>query len=143
VAVGVHLAYHVDNDPMARRLAEALPEGRPLVVLGDFNTWPGRPSYARLAGGALRDACPGAPPTTPIARRVDLVLVSDGVRVTRTLDRRRAFESFGVRSFFDPVVLHHALTGRGGATCPVSDHLPEGAVIVGTGSTSWAPTEIG
>lgn len=128
--IGAHMAWHVDNAPMSERLVQALPRDRPLLVLGDFNTWPGRRSYRRLVSGPLRDACVGAPTTTPISLRVDLILLSREWRVTRTLNRRSAFEAFGVESFLRWPVIHHALSGRGDPQdCPVSDHLPEGAVI--------------
>jgi endonuclease/exonuclease/phosphatase family metal-dependent hydrolase len=128
--VGTHMAWHPDNTAMSERLLSALPIDRPMIVLGDFNTWPARRSYQRLVSGALRDACVGAPVTTPIKLRVDLVLVSYEWRVERALSRRSAFDAFGVDSFFRWGVVHHALSGRGHPDrCPVSDHLPEGAVL--------------
>ncbi|MGE0785978.1 MAG: endonuclease/exonuclease/phosphatase family protein [Sandaracinaceae bacterium] len=131
--VAVHMAWHIENDPMARRLVDALPADRPLLVLGDFNTWPGRKAYDTLTRGRLRDACEGAPPTTPIARRVDFVLASDEIAIDGRLDRRRAFDAMGVESFLRWPVLRHTFRGphsRSDADdCPVTDHLPEGVVL--------------
>ena len=91
-AVGVHLAWHVNNAGMSARLRDAIDTDDPLVVLGDFNTWPGTTSFSRLTAAPLRDACPGAPATTLIDKRVDLVLVSEQWAVHRALDRRRAYD---------------------------------------------------
>lgn len=75
VLLGLHLKAREDGDIAddAKRLAEAqhtrrladrlLGEAphRPVVILGDFNAWPGQPELLALLGDPARCACEGTP----------------------------------------------------------------------------------
>lgn len=131
--LGVHMAWHLDNASMARRVREAIDPSRPTVLLGDFNTWSGRSAYDRLAAPPLRDVSPRGGPTTVIDRRVDLVLVSEHLEVGRTLNRRDSYDAVRPTSSLTLPGFPFGLTEQqcedDPAACPVSDHLPEGAVL--------------
>jgi endonuclease/exonuclease/phosphatase family metal-dependent hydrolase len=56
----------------------------PVVLAGDLNELPGDPAWQVLHAGGLRDPAPGSGPTFPARaprKRIDAVLVSDGVEV--------------------------------------------------------------
>jgi hypothetical protein len=131
--LSVHLPWRWDGSSMARRLrSDASAEG-PRVWLGDFNASEGSDAYAELTRAALRDARAGAPPTHYVGRRSDLVLVSRELGVVRGLDRRASFDALGPSSSYSTPWLPYGWTDRRcddqPADCPLSDHLPEGAVL--------------
>jgi endonuclease/exonuclease/phosphatase family metal-dependent hydrolase len=131
--VAVHMAWHPDNEPMARRLVAALPLDEDLLVIGDFNTWQGRGAYDALLDAPLTDARPGAAPTTVVERRVDLILYRGDFEVRRGLDRRASFEALDPTPSLSLPGLPFGLLATEcedePARCPVSDHLPEGVVL--------------
>lgn len=127
--VAVHMAWHLANASMARRLRDhalaAREPGEALLLLGDFNTWPDRDAFDVLAAPPLRDARPGAPPTHFGGLRLDFLFL-DGLSVSRGLDRRRSYEELRpVSRLWLPDACDHP----GSTECPLSDHLPEGAVL--------------
>lgn len=128
--VGVHLAWHYDNAPMARRLrasvAPALARHERVLVMGDFNTWPDSDSHVTMSAPPLRDARPGAPPTHFTGERLDYLFFGPGLSVVRTLDRRASYDALAPSS---TLAMPDACAKRGPPDCPVSDHLPEGAVF--------------
>lgn len=134
--VAVHMAWHPDNEPMAHRLVEALPTTGDLLVLGDFNTWAGRGAYDALLAAPLSDARPGAPPTTVVDRRVDLVLYRGAFEIRRGLDRRASYDRLvPTRSLSLPGLpfgLFERACEDDPTRCPISDHLPEGVVLAWT-----------
>lgn len=83
----VHLPLLADQRPLHGRriLATVAGSGVPhRLVAGDLNEPPGGPAWDVLTGDGLRDADPQGPPTFPARsprRRIDAVLVSDGVDV--------------------------------------------------------------
>jgi endonuclease/exonuclease/phosphatase family metal-dependent hydrolase len=127
-AAGVHLAWHIDNHEMAERLRAALDDrtDEAFVLIGDMNTWPGTTAYEVLTRAPLTDACPASGPTHFTGNRLDYVLASFGLRVVRALDRRASFEALEPSS---SIVVPDACTHGRSSECPVSDHLPEGAVL--------------
>ena len=128
--IGVHLAWHFDNDPMARRLraviAPALADHERVLVMGDFNTWPESDSHVTMSAPPMRDARPGAPPTHFTGERLDYFFFGPGLRVVRALDRRASYDALLPAS---TLTMPDACARTGPPECPVSDHLPEGAVI--------------
>jgi endonuclease/exonuclease/phosphatase family metal-dependent hydrolase len=127
----VHLAWHLFNAPNADRLREglrqagALDSGR-LILVGDSNTWPGAECYRRLTAEPLRDLLPDGPATHFIGKRVDLLLGGSQVEVLRRLNRRNSYELLKPTS---RLTFPKASTQDGSSGCPISDHLPEGAVV--------------
>jgi endonuclease/exonuclease/phosphatase family metal-dependent hydrolase len=128
--IGVHLAWHYDNAPMAQRLraalAPALARHERVLVMGDFNMWPDSDSHVALSAPPLRDARPGAPPTHFTGERLDYLFYGPGLSVVRGLDRRASYDALRPAS---SLAMPDACARTGPPDCPVSDHLPEGAVL--------------
>lgn len=128
--VGVHLAWHVINVPMANRLRRELAArgalGPHTILAGDFNAWPGTKAFERMSQPPLRDARPDTFPTHFIGLRLDYVLVGSGFEVVRGINRRWSFDAFAPAARF---TLPRACVDRGPPACPTSDHLPEAVVL--------------
>jgi hypothetical protein len=138
-AISVHMAWHVDNSEMAARLRDAMePELRArsrIVVLGDFNAWQGTQAYRTLAREPLADSFPAGPPTHFTGGRIDWVLRGPGLRLVRGVDRRALYDALSPAT---DLYLPAACRAQGPPDCPVSDHLPEGAVLAITRRTAAA-----
>jgi endonuclease/exonuclease/phosphatase family metal-dependent hydrolase len=128
--VGVHLAWHVFNVPMADRLRRELMTrgalGPNTILAGDFNAWPGTDAFERMTQPPLRDARPGAFPTHFLGFRLDYVLVGNGFEVVRGINRHWSFDALAPAARF---TLPRACAHHGPPTCPYSDHLPEAVVL--------------
>lgn len=128
--VGVHLAWHVANEPMADRLRRELAArdalGPRTIVAGDLNAWPGTDAFARMIEPPLSDARPDAPPTHFLGWRLDHVIHGEELDVVRALDRRWSHDTFEPAAAF---LLPRACAHGGPPDCPLSDHLPEGVVL--------------
>ncbi len=132
--LGTHLGWHWSgNEAMARRLRREASIDGATVWLGDFNAAEGSDAYTELTRAPLRDTRVGAPPTHYVGRRYDLVLVSRAVGVVRGLDRRASFDALQPTSSYSlpwlPYGFHDRHCEDRPAACPLSDHLPEGAVL--------------
>jgi endonuclease/exonuclease/phosphatase family metal-dependent hydrolase len=130
--VAVHLAWHLANAPMARRLREDLEARGALdartIIAGDLNASPGSDAHAVLSAPPLVDARPDAPRTHFLGGRLDYVLHGEAFEVARAIDRRWSWEETRPAARF---TMPRACVDRGPPECPVSDHLPEAVVLRG------------
>jgi endonuclease/exonuclease/phosphatase family metal-dependent hydrolase len=128
----VHLAWHVSNAPMARRMRDDLAArgalGARTIVAGDLNATPGSAAYAVLTAPPLADARPGAPSTHFAGGRLDYVLHGAGLEVVRAIDRRWTWDQTRPAARF---TMPRACVDQGPPECPISDHLPEAVVVRG------------
>lgn len=128
-AVGVHLTWHPEDVAMAERLRAAIEpaiaSGDPVLVLGDLNAEPGSAAYEAIVRGSLIDTRRGAPATHFAGGRIDYVLASRA-RFVRGLARRASFDALAPGAL---IWVPGACSRGVSSECPVSDHLPEGAVL--------------
>jgi endonuclease/exonuclease/phosphatase family metal-dependent hydrolase len=128
--VATHLAWHPDNAPMARRLADELARrgalGPTTIVAGDLNASPESEAVSALASRRLHDARPDSAPTHFLGGRLDYVLAGPGIDVVRGIDRRASYERIRPMA---SLALPSACAHDGPPACPVSDHLPEAVVV--------------
>ena len=129
--LSTHLSWY--GGSMAGRLRQRASLDHPTVWLGDFHAEQGSARYAELSRDPLRDARVGAPATHFLSSRSDLVLVSRSIEVVRGLDRRASFDALEPSSPYAVPGLPYGWGERAcedhPVDCPLSDHLPEGAVL--------------
>ncbi len=131
--VSVHMSARPGNHPQARTLVQILRRGgylkrKRLLVGGDFNFGPGSKGY-RVMTEVLRDFFPKPNKrgrTHWFGGRLDFFFVSEQLSLVRVLDRRKAYQVIRPAS---SLFLPRRCKLRDEAHCPLSDHVPEGAVF--------------
>ncbi|TNE43122.1 MAG: hypothetical protein EP343_34515 [Deltaproteobacteria bacterium] len=131
--VNVHLSARPGNHPQARTLVQIMKRSgylkrKRLLVGGDFNFGPGSKGY-RVMTEVLRDFFPKPHKrgrTHWFGGRLDFFFVSEQLSLVRVLDRRKAYQAIRPAS---SLFLPRRCKLRDEANCPLSDHIPEGAVF--------------
>lgn len=131
--VNVHLSARPGNHPQARTLVQMMKRSgylrrKCLLVGGDFNFGPGSKGY-RVMTQVLRDFFPKPHQrgrTHWFGGRLDFFFVSEQLSLVRVLDRRKAYQVIRPAS---SLFLPRRCKLRDEANCPLSDHIPEGAVF--------------